>query len=82
MSKIYDVWVASNAFGGREEHCGCVRADNHDDAILLAYVYFGDSIRTSLKDKSQKLEYLYVTEWTPREDEEGEMTPEPKCTND
>jgi len=80
MSKIFDVWVASNAFGGREEHCGCVRADNHDDAKLLAYDHFRDSIRTSLKDKSQQLEHLYVSEWT-QPDEDGEQS-EPVCVND
>jgi hypothetical protein len=82
MSKIYDVWVTSYAYGDREEHCGCVRADNLEDAKLLAHDHFHDSIRTSLKDKSQELEYLYVIEWTPCEDEDGEMMPEPECVND
>jgi hypothetical protein len=96
MSKIYDVWVTSSPALAKRfvwilaRHCGCVRADNLEDAKLLAHDHFHDSIkyseqhnryviRASLKDKSQE---LYVTEWTPCEDEAGEMMPEPECVND
>lgn len=78
MTKIYDVWVASNAYGDREEHCGCVRANDADDAMLLANDLFSDSIRTSKKDRSQQLDHLYVSEWTPCDDDESE----PVCAND
>ena len=77
MSKIYDVWVASNAYGQRDYHCGCVRANDADDALQLANDLFSDSIRTSLKDRSQQLDHLYVTEWACEDDE-----PEPVCAND
>jgi hypothetical protein len=82
MAKVYNVWVASNAYGGREDHCGFVRAADENDAFQLAHDYFRDSIRTSLSDKSVRLEHLYVTEWTPGEDAEGEPRPEPVCQND
>lgn len=78
MTKIYDVWVASNAYGDREEHCGCVRANDADDAMLLANDLFSDSIRTSKKDRSQQLDHLYVSEWTPCDDDDSE----PVCAND
>ena len=78
MSKIYDVWVTSNAYGQRDDHCGCLRANDADDALQLANDLFSDSIRTSLKDRSQQLDHLYVSEWTPCDDDESE----PVCAND
>jgi len=81
MGKIYNVWVASNSYGGREDHCGFVRAADETEAMREARARFKDSIRTSLSDKSKELDYLYVDEWTPIDDDDQDQS-EPVCIND
>jgi hypothetical protein len=70
MEKVYNVWVASNAYGGREDHCGFVRAFDEKEALEQARIHFKDCIRTSLKDKNAELDHLYVDEWVAVDDDD------------
>jgi hypothetical protein len=75
MIKIYNVFVTSNAYGHKEEHCGHVRAESREEAVSIGESLFSDSIR---RVNGDTLDHLYATEW--EEVEPGE--PEPICEND
>jgi hypothetical protein len=78
MSKIYSVWVSSNASGGGSDHCGYVRAFDEMEALREADLNFSDRIRRSLADQSIKLDHFEVDEWNLIDDDENE----PTCVND